>query len=773
MNPPFGEASRPSKAYIERTYPRTKNDLYTAFVERGLEWLQPGGLLGAITSRTGFFLSSSKKWREEVLLEGAFPVALADLGSGVLDTAAVDTAAYVLERNDTKAALPARRVPFFRMLRHDPEAKGEVLAQSISSLKDGSSNEQVHLTDPSTFSQVPGSPFAYWITDTIRNLFSDLPTLGSTCSIDMGLSTKDDVRFVRLRWEVAPRDISWHGKYRLFAKGGQSAMDILEVDTVVFAQHDFAAIKENLIEKYPYLDGNTDWILHPEYHYGAPGLTFGRRVRRFTPIPLPAQLVFSDSNPSIFGSAETLHWLEMYLSSNLARSILGLMAPPRKIEVGYVGKLPVPGMIEPETKRRLSELATSRYQAALTGASRRETDPRFTIPSLIPGPSANLPTVEHIQDELDTLCAKALGLSEWDRELLVNELDLATGLRDLEGRDAESGDIEDETDLEAQSPNTIDPRNQYVPFVSYAIGCAFGRWDIRFALAPSLAPALPGPFDPLPVCAPGMLVAPDGLPAGQGRIVSKEWIMARPDAITLPPAESVTDPIIADVDYLLHLNWDGILLDDPDHPEDVVGRVREVLELLWPERTAQVEEDACRFLEVKALRDYFRNPKGYWEDHVKSYSKSPRKAPIYWLLQSHHRHYALWLYYHRLDRDLLYKALRNYVEPKRRLEEQRLREFQDRMAATPEGRDRKGLERQVEAQTELRNDVVDFAERLEKVAALGLEPDLDDGVILNIAPLHDLVPWKEPKKYWDDLLAGKYEWSSIGKQLRAKGLVRG
>ena len=73
MNPPFGAASLGSKAYIERAYPRTKNDLYAAFVERGLELLRPGGYLGAITSRTGFFLTSFQKWREEILLQGSAP----------------------------------------------------------------------------------------------------------------------------------------------------------------------------------------------------------------------------------------------------------------------------------------------------------------------------------------------------------------------------------------------------------------------------------------------------------------------------------------------------------------------------------------------------------------------------------------------------------------------------------------------------------------------------------------------------------------------------
>ena len=58
------------------------------------------------------------------------------------------------------------------------------------------------------------------------------------------------------------------------------------------------------------------------------------------------------------------------------------------------------------------------------------------------------------------------------------------------------------------------------------------------------------------------------------------------------------------------------------------------------------------------------------------------------------------------------------------------------------------------------------------MADLHLEPDLNDGVVLNIAPLCRLVPWKEAKEYWDELLEGKYEWSSIGKQLRHQGLVK-
>jgi hypothetical protein len=73
MNPPFGDPSLPPKAYIDAHYPRTRNDVYAAFVERWLERLVERWRLGAITSRT-------------------------DLGCGVLDTAMVETAAYVPEK---------------------------------------------------------------------------------------------------------------------------------------------------------------------------------------------------------------------------------------------------------------------------------------------------------------------------------------------------------------------------------------------------------------------------------------------------------------------------------------------------------------------------------------------------------------------------------------------------------------------------------------------------------------------------------------------------
>lgn len=99
MNPPFGALAAQTKSDLVAAYPNSKNDLLAIFVERGLNLLRRSGRIGAITSRTCFFISSFQKWREEVVLGIARPEVMADLGHGVMDDAMVEAAAYVLEKN--------------------------------------------------------------------------------------------------------------------------------------------------------------------------------------------------------------------------------------------------------------------------------------------------------------------------------------------------------------------------------------------------------------------------------------------------------------------------------------------------------------------------------------------------------------------------------------------------------------------------------------------------------------------------------------------------
>jgi hypothetical protein len=223
------------------------------------------------------------------------------------------------------------------------------------------------------------------------------------------------------------------------------------------------------------------------------------------------------------------------------------------------------------------------------------------------------------------------------------------------------------------------------------------------------------------------------------------------------------------------VDWDGILVDDASHPDDITKRVRTVYEYVFGDRAHNVEIESCKQLEVRKLDEYMvKSTKGgFWQDHLAVYKTKKRPpVPIYWLLQSSKKNYALWIYYHRLDKDILFKALLNYVEPKIRREESRLDELRSQKTALgPAAKGAKKLDKDIDRQEAFLSELRDFEDKLRRAANLHLDPDLNDGVVLNIAPLRELVPWKEAKSYWDDLMDGKYEWSSIGKQLREKGIV--
>jgi len=243
----------------------------------------------------------------------------------------------------------------------------------------------------------------------------------------------------------------------------------------------------------------------------------------------------------------------------------------------------------------------------------------------------------------------------------------------------------------------------------------------------------------------------------------------------LPPEGTVNTPTIAEEQYALaDMPWDGILVDDEGHARDVVARVREALRVVFKDRADLVEEEACKTLCVRDLRSYFRNPRSFFDDHIRRYSKKPRKAPIYWLLQSSRKSYGVWLYYHRLTRDTLFHLLHHYVEPKIEHEEGRrheLRRLYESAKHAKAAADERRLAKEVDAHEVLVGELADFRAKIEAVAygrlpgaeqgCPGWDPDFNDGVILNIAPLHAVVPWREAAKAWEELGQGRYEWSHV------------
>lgn len=655
---------------------------------------------------------------------------------------------------------------FLRVLRD--EDKASALLRATADANTGGVNARVFWTNPQTFSHIPGSPFAYWASSRALKAFAlHEPVESNGRIVRLADHPDEQFRYMRLGWEVDRTNES--RSWRDYQKGGTYSRFYCDLHLVVDWDHE-----RRTYRGYTGRPGRQNERPSNVQHFFRAGLTWPRRTGGLSVRVHPAGCAFADKGPVVFvledDHNELMKLLAIMNSTPFRRLVelqLARVELAQSFDVGIIQSTPIPSMAG--ANAALSQLALQSYQIKRDLDRSVEYSHVFHLPPVLQvmGDALDLRTLEWAEKVrvskatidanermIDRIALVSYGLSEGDIHLpedviasatqhqtnqtevltdLGPEAQFANGISDPDEGDEDTGN---ETSLTHVASSPADA------LISYSIGCAFGRWDIRFATGERPTPDLPDPFAPLPVCSPGMLVGEDGLP-----------LNAAPHG------------------YPLRVDDDGILVDDPGHPDDIARRSREALEVIVGDRAGAWETDICSALNVADLREYFRKG-GFWQAHLKRYSKSRRKAPIYWLLQSPRRNYAIWLYLHRLTADTLFKALTRYAEPKLRREQDALARLKSGRAGAESQRDGRAIERELDKQQAVITDVQDFCERLARAANLGLSPDLNDGVVLTIAPLHELVPWKEPRRYWDELRAGKYPWSSIGSQLRDKGLVR-
>jgi hypothetical protein len=726
MNPPFGLPCPDTYDMLVSDYPSCYADLAAAFLSLGTRLLTTGGQLGSITTRSYLQSSDLGDFRRDIVLPSL--VLLLDLGAGVMDEAWVEASAQVLSNKpqDNRFQVVDRR-----------QCSESIKRQPISTQNDESTLERIYFPSRSGFGNVPKHRLAYDATGSLSTLITSTERLKPDRILaTTGLRTFDDERFYRLRWEVPPESIGPTGIWCDIAKNTDFGCWYMPYHTVVKWCGDGRELAAKNIE----VNGQTAQARQGSKHYFKPGLCFSRRSEpTFSVRVHPSSAAFSSNGGVVIPKGDvSVYYLAGLLNSSAFRAAVKLLANKYSYTSGHVESL---AWKEPDCESKATVTSESRNAvlAKLDIARMTETDPFFS----------SLPGLNYAENLADYARWKEHRLQELSGRILTAGTRIDGIVARLYSIDTTPEELASKyrscvDDLaKSEAASETDCTSIAAAVVSYAMGCAFGRWDVRHSLGDGPSIEQPDPLGPLPTAPLGMLKGVDGLP------------------LAIPPKG-----------YPLEGEWDGIVVDDFGHPKDACSAVRQIFELIWRSRTDRLENEVTEALKVKHLRDYFRKPGkgGFWDDHVSRYSKSRRKAPIYWLLQSSKKNYAIWLYYHRLDKDILFKALVNYVEPKIRLEDDRLQSLRSQKGEG--GKATKKLDKEIEKQEEFLSELRDFEEKLRRAAELRLEPDLNDGVVLNIAPLHELVPWKEAEKYWEELLEGKYEWSSIGKQLREKGLVK-
>ncbi len=733
MNPPFGNPTVASRKYLSSEYPKLWADVYAAFIERGLGLLSPSGRIGAITSRTFLALSSFETLRE-LLLDVAPIQLVAECGLGVLDGATVRAAFFVAEHSSRDTS----RVSFWDLRR--AEDRGAVLHDAI---RNEGGQPSGYLVSRQTLRKVPGKPFTYWLPERLLRLLAEGPHIDHTrvvsehtrslAEVTVGASTTDDPRFVRCHWEVSPASIG-PNQWTRFAHAAGFCRFYAPSYAVLNWNGDGKQLLAIVDDA-----GNIKPRLRCQQHFLTSGLVSPYISERGLGCSyLPEDHIVSNSCRAYFRIEGPQEALLAYLNSSFIDLMLWALTPDRKHEAGIIAALPVPIHFTSHVDA-LTTIGRQSWEQMIVLRSVDECDPYhwLSLPELSWKLRAAADELKLLQQRLDEIVAVMVS----EEAAFLHDISQIAGAPHDLGEWLQSSDAEDPDGASEQSI----PLDLFLARtkVSFALGIAFGRWDIRYATGEQAAPELPDPFAPLPVCPPGQLQNAQGLPA-------------RPEDV---PAA-----------YPVRIPWDGILVDDPNHPLDLERRVREVIEIIWSGKdggpTAEaIEHEACEILGVKSLRDYFRKPTGFFADHLKRYSKSRRQAPIYWPLSTASGSYTLWIYYHRLTPDTLYKCLQQFVEPKIKDVEQDIHRLRTMLSSDEGGsKERKQLE---DAET-LLNELKEMHAEL-SLWAPKWKPNLNDGVLITASPLWKLFrfpKWrKDLEACWKELEKGDYDWAHLAHTL--------
>ena len=335
MNPPFGRGSSNIDSYLRFNFPYGYIDLYTAFLDRGSEkTLLANGYLGAITSKTFFMLSSFEKWRKSSVL-GKYPLQVCiDLGAGVLDSAMVETAAFVIGHCHDSLIYPA-----ILDLRHSSD-KELSFKNKIRQI------ENFSLKTINYFKMLPNSPIVYDLSEEQSLLFKNTSKLNEIGEIYGGNATSDDFRFIRLFWEIPQSQLypNGHSLWRYLSKGGEYSIAYADIHLVLNWKDDGDYLGTYMYESRPrngYLWGPKSWT--SEY-MGKTGVFWSLKSQKgisFRALPLDCVMSGKSSMVST-GSYQTdlslLGILNTKFFSGTAKNMSNAFGA---FEKGTIGTIPV------------------------------------------------------------------------------------------------------------------------------------------------------------------------------------------------------------------------------------------------------------------------------------------------------------------------------------------------------------------------------------------------------------------------------------------------
>ena len=690
MNPPFGEGSEHTSQYLNDNYPAWSKNLVCAFFDRMQEMLDDGGLVGAIFDRTVLIKSIYVDFRKHNLC-GTIKYC-ADTGWGVLD-ANVETAVLIVDSEQTN-----KQGIFINVYDEDPTIKGKKLFD-ILNVKNQEVSPYIYMAKSLDFMALPNSVIGYYFDKDIIDYFKHRSI------VQYGFEAKGGNKFhvqlfVRLFYEVEKSKIfepvAGNGKFSHFYA----------------TYRDMAEWKDNGIRVKA-----MNLIRNPEAQKTI-GVYYGERGE-----VLDAQIL----KPNMFTTQgyigipayNKIHGFSClaFINSILSQYILNLYSGGHKMTT-YVNQIPMPDYAtrQSDIERIVNAIIDIKRKWFSLDETNLEYHGLIAQMELKGGIEAGL---DKMQEQLTDDYARYVELVKENDDLWMDLADIDRGsefrqtLNDYKARRP----YEELLSIDgASNLNVIDKKTMAQEMVMELVGMAFGRWNTTFAKGGKAIPAFGDVFDALPF---------------------------------MPVVSQGEEPCPAQ----LAVPSDGIMTNEEESPLCLASHVREVMIWLWGDRADDMEYEICQLIGCKSLQAYLSSPTGFFDYHFKRYTKSRRKAPIYWLLASEDGTVDYWIYYPKLSKNTLPQLIIQLREKGEQL--------RTRLNAALAAHD-KTQETQVRAEQE---QVEGMMEKLNRIIEAGYVPNHDDGVPVTAAPLQHLAAsrlWRaECEKNMELLAKGDYDWSHL------------
>jgi hypothetical protein len=195
----------------------------------------------------------------------------------------------------------------------------------------------------------PNAPLVYWLRPRFFQLLCSPRRLSNMAEVRVGLKTSDDGRFVRCFWEVPSFGVvcegnATSGRWFWFAKGGGyrkwAGLEWLVVDW-----EDHGRRLKTWIDPHHGRPYSNVWMLRvtEERYFFHRGLTYTQMARGSLGVRMMRESIFGHKGNSIFSSPETGMALCALLNSRVASYLARAIAQQLGFEAGHVLALPVPG----------------------------------------------------------------------------------------------------------------------------------------------------------------------------------------------------------------------------------------------------------------------------------------------------------------------------------------------------------------------------------------------------------------------------------------------